>query len=311
MRSHFKSMGLQLSCILLLLLAHLIPLAEATVTVLQSGKSYPSVQESHFLLMEYGAEYSAKLQTNFEDPHLCSETKFIQPSDSSPGKTGFLFFGIHFLDFVIQSFTHSLHCILVVLIGKLGGCSIVQKATIASRLTPAEKVKFMILYNPEDGDDDDDYETNAQPLQSDWDEILDSFSIEKQNLVENRKLSLRNDYPQVKVVVLYVSYKTGQALMEQLRDLSPAAVERGGLSVVLDSNQGWIPGYNDYDSVSVWDLVLIVALSFMCCLSLTCLFGNNVRSAGVEIVEEDDEERRLPGRYRHNLRLLNRDEVEW
>jgi hypothetical protein len=282
MRSHFKSMGLQLSCILLLLLAHLIPLAEATVTVLQTGKSYPSVQESHFLLMEYGAEYSAKLQTNFEDPHLCSETKFIQPSDSSP----------------------------VVLIGKLGGCSIVQKATIASRLTPAEKVKFMILYNPEDGDDDDDYETNAQPLQSDWDEILDSFSIEKQNLQEHRKLSLGNDYPQVKVVVLYVSYKTGQALMEQLRDLSPAAIERGGLSVVLDSYQGWIPGYNDYDSVSVWDLVLIVALSFMCCLSLTCLFGNNVRSAGVEIVEEDDEERRLPGRYRHNLRLLNRDEVE-
>ena len=93
----------------------------------------------------------------------------------------------------------------------------------------------MILYNPEDGDDDDDYDTNAQRLQSDWDEIQDSFSIEKQNLQENRKLSLGNDYPQVKVVVLYVSYKTGQALMEQLRDLSPAAVERGGLSVVLDS----------------------------------------------------------------------------
>ena len=111
MRLHFKSMGLHLSCILLLLLAHLIPLAEATVTVLQTGKSYPSVQESHFLLMEYGAEYSAKLQTNFEDPHLCSETKFIQPSDSSPGKTGFLFFGIHFLDFVIHFYSFfTLYC---------------------------------------------------------------------------------------------------------------------------------------------------------------------------------------------------------
>lgn len=309
MRSHFKSMGLQqLSCIFLLLLAHIIPFAKATVTVLQTGKSYPSVQESHFLLMEYGTEYSAKLQTNFEDPHLCSETKFIQPSDSSPGKTDF--FG-SISSFKIQFHTHCTHFILVVLIGKLGGCSIVQKATIASQLTPSEKVKFMILYNPEDGDDDDDYDTNAQRLQSDWDEIQDSFSIEMQNLQENRKLSLGNDYPQVKVVVLYVSYKTGQALMEQIRDLSPTAVERGGLSVVLDSYQGWIPGYNDYDSVSIWDLVLIVALSFMCCLSLTCLFGNNVRSAGVEIVEEDDEERRLPGRYRHNLRLLNRDEVEW
>ena len=82
---------------------------------------------------------------------------------------------------------------------------------------------------------------------------------------------------------------------------------RGGPQLLIDSYEGWNPYYND--DVELADILSAIALIILCCMTLSCVFSSsNMVSAGVVLVDEDNEDL-LPGRYRHGLRLLNRDEV--
>merc|ERR1712038_924965 len=58
-----------------------------------------------------------------------------------------------------------------------------------------------------------------------------------------------------------------------------------------------------------------IVLMLLCCMTLSCIFAtNNITNAGTVIVHDnnnqnEEDEDLLPGRYRHGLRLLNREEV--
>ena len=103
-------------------------------------------------------------------------------------------------------------------------------------------------------------------------------------------------------------------MLNKLNHQPRASYNQGGFRIFIDGYRGWVPGYDDpYDINMILDVIVITTLMFICCFSLTCLFSSNVNMAArgaVTVVESGDQARRLPGRYRHGLRLLNRDEVE-
>lgn len=81
----------------------------------------------------------------------------------------------------------------------------------------------------------------------------------------------------------------------------------------MDGYDGWIPSYDD--EVTPLDIVSIISLLLLCCMALSCLSTTSnltaPPSAGILVVDgtHDGDENLLPGRYRHGLRLLNREEV--
>jgi RING-finger-containing ubiquitin ligase len=208
----------------------------------------------------------------------------------------------------------------VAVIAQSGGCSIIDKARMVSKsMQEPNLIKFLIVYGAApDSNNDDDVDNHL---------TIDSMSIDPKSLPDFSPLSLfrttttdknalrykrRIRLDDIDIVVLYVSYHSAVSLLSALDQQSKKSYNEGGPLVILDGFQGWVPGYDGYDTATVLDVVIITALCFLCCLSLTCVFGNNVQrlAGGVVVVEPGDEERRLPGRYRHGLRLLNREEVE-
>ena len=210
------------------------------------------------------------------------------------------------------------------LIADNNGCSVLQKARIASNIQPANTVKYLIIYG-EHRDSDDDFidhddgsalidmqdtlnsdgkDASAKSLSTvSWD-LFPKHAYKKEHY---KQYVLDDD---INIVVLYISFSDGLNMRSILSEQSPESHQAGGFRILLDGYQGWVPGYEGYDSATVLDIIILTALSFICCLSLSCVFGSNVHNAGTVVVVEEGNERRLPGRYRHNLRLLNRDEVE-
>jgi len=261
-----------------------VPSCRGIITLRETGEEFVSVQESRFKLLAYGVEYSGRLQASIEEPTLCRDAQVVVPQDSTP----------------------------VALLAQSGECSILQKAKMASSMYPHNVVKYLIIYRTsddgDDGSDDASHYINVDPVK---DFQGGGSEISKGNEMTGmiRKTEYIQDYDDINITVLYVSYHSGVDLQNALENQSRKSYQEGGLVILLDGYQGWIPGY-DYDGATIWNVVIMTALSFLCCLSLSCLFGSNVRASGVVIVEAGDAERRLPGRYRHGLRLLDRDEVE-
>jgi len=197
-------------------------------------------------------------------------------------------------------------------------------------------VKYLIIYQHDHDDDDDDdsptmHDIHAHALvneveveveHEDEDSPAWSLSFLRQpfknkpaNTARSRTRTLKQyviDDDDINIAVLYISYQDGIDMRNELAQQSQQKYKEGGLRLLLDGYQGWTPGYNDYDAATVWDVIIITFLSFICCLSLSCLFTENItRGAGtVVVVEPGSGARQRPGRYRHNLRLLNREEVE-
>ena len=265
-----------------------IPGCRGLIIISQTGEEFESVQESHFKLLVYGVEYSGRLQASLDNPTLCHNAQVNVPKDSVP----------------------------VALLARSGECSILQKAKMASSMDPHNLVKYLIIYSAGDGAASDDDSDDAShyidvDLVNDFQALMQTSGtvpLNKMTGMTIRKTEVIQDYDDINITVLYVSHQSGVALQGALDKQTRKSYEDGGLVVLLDQ-RGWIPGY-DYDGATIADLILITVLGFLCCVSMSCLFSSNVRSAGVVIVEAGDAERRLPGRYRHGLRLLNRNEVE-
>ena len=91
-----------------------------------------------------------------------------------------------------------------------------------------------------------------------------------------------------------------------LNNQSDQSHDSGGPFIEIDSFS-W-----SNDQPTLVDLIIIIAFCFVGCASLSCIFTANLNGAGTVVVVEPgrrDEEGQLPGRYRHGLRLLTREEV--
>ena len=96
-------------------------------------------------------------------------------------------------------------------------------------------------------------------------------------------------------------------MIQYLKTQSPFYRDRGGIQLLLDGYEGWRPYYGD--DVKLGDILSTLTLILLCCMALSCFFSSsNILSTSV-VISDDSNEDLLPGRYRHGLRLLNRDEV--
>lgn len=87
--------------------------------------------------------------------------------------------------------------------------------------------------------------------------------------------------------------------------------------MLLDGYNGWVPpDYND--DISPMDVLSMMALILLCCMTLSCLISsvNLASTSGIIVIDGhpgnnngNNDEDLLPGRYRHGLRLLNTVEV--
>jgi hypothetical protein len=224
----------------------------------------------------------------------------------------------------------------VALLAKRGKCSVLQKVRAASNIRPLNTMKYLIIYGDEEDDDKDDdfYEnygkdaitTTQNIVQGDKEHYRRIDCPPETKLVEQTDPQytafdqpspckaftwkfIRDD--DINIAVLYISHRDGLDLINELSHQSSESYQQGGFRILLDGFKGWVPGYDPYDAATIYDIIIITALMFICCLSMSCLFSTNVQRVGaVLVVEAGDQERRLPGRYRHGLRLLNPEEVE-
>ncbi len=212
----------------------------------------------------------------------------------------------------------------VALIAQKGRCSVTEKVTTAFNIHPLNTVKYLILYGEPNDEEDDDYFFAAPanlPAQAELDEhaFEEAAFLPPRTHAKKRTIALTPTSFQryihadgVDMAVLYISHRDGLELIREISNQPSASFEEGGFRILLDGYKGWVPGYDPYDAATIYDIIIITSLMFFCCVSMSCVFNTNVqRGTGtVVVVEPGDRERRLPGRYRHGLRLLNPDEVE-
>ena len=109
-------------------------------------------------------------------------------------------------------------------------------------------------------------------------------------------------------------------MVEQLKQQPQISYRNGGIRILVDAYNGWIP--NNNEDVTTMDVLSLTALIFLCCMTMSCLFTTSNMTAtanangGVVVIDGNNRNRNgreeddlLPGRYRHGLRLLNREEV--
>lgn len=172
----------------------------------------------------------------------------------------------------------------VVLITSSKGCDARTKAIVASSILPKDVVHHLIIYRKSRFADyyndkyyDDDYS---------------------------------DDDTTINVSVLYVSEDDGLEMIKKMRDQPQSTFDYGGIRVLIDAYDGWIPDYSH--TVTPMDVLSMIILMLLSCMTLSCIFATtNITNTGTVVVNDnnDEDEDLLPGRYRHGLRLLNREEV--
>jgi hypothetical protein len=326
------------------------PCVEATITFV-GGKYYKTVEESRFgTQLSYGVEYVARLQFvgdyakkanslnhyrfvhhhHHKSQHHNNNNHHPQKSnndnvnDNDPN---------HDLDQYLCDESSATNGLIVpsddlpvALLASAGRCTIQTKAIIASNLSPKGTVRHLIIYGYDDNnyhgnidhidDDDDDYNNDKSPsiFKS---RSKDNYFFKNYNdttTSKPRSLSWFNDDgEQVTVSILYISNQDGLEMIDKLKQQPQESHDSGGLRILVDGYDGWIPSYDD--QVTPLDIVSIISLLLLCCMALSCLSTTSnltaQASAGILVVDgnHDGDENLLPGRYRHGLRLLNREEV--
>jgi len=327
--------------------------AQATIILTDSGKQYRSKQEHAFgNILSYGVEYLARLQMFQHDAYLCKES-YSDTSTGSSSLEDQDYYDYNFdddsnggkHDLVVP--TDGTPVAVLVPRGK---CSIQQKARVASSLLPKDVVHYLIIFGNESLEEswfqssgNDDLDDNASSsmsqlsssLPSSTSKLYTSRHLEKTRTSSTSSLGTRNslddynegqygwynpfhhgdkdDIDSVNVTILYVTIQDGFDMMTRLRRQPQFSHDEGGLKVLLDGYEGWIPDYDD--DMTPLDILSLISLCLILCIALSCITTNNVTSmtGGVVIVEGlrrgANGEELLPGRYRHGLRLLNPEEV--
>lgn len=252
----------------------------ARVIIPSTGQQYRSIQEPHYgVELDYGVEYVARLQSS--NNYLCSRDDYkniVNPTvDGSK----------------------------IALLVKYGKCSIQTKAMVASSL--GKDVEFIIMYqsNGNDDDDDDAVKTTTGRLLKEKD--ISSTNIRHfQHQGWNSKGKGFTDSDDMHVAILYIMGRDGKALQDLLDMQSPDSQHNGGVKILIDDYEGWVPGD---DERTIFEVILVTALCMLSCICLSFIFTQNVQIRGAEDADSRSIQRRRPGVYRHGLRLLNTDEV--
>jgi hypothetical protein len=270
----------------------------ARVIVPSTGQQYRSIQEPHYgEELDYGVEYVARLQS--PNNYLCSKDDYKNIVDPTIDGSK------------------------VALLVKYGKCSIQTKAMVASSL--GENVEFIIMYQSDENDDDNDDGRHHTHVDSATDRFLkekDDSSSSKSltstyirhyrhngwNTKVKRKDFTYNDdgNNQVHVAIVYIMGRDGKALQDLLDMQSPDSKQNGGIKILIDDYEGWVPGD---DERTILEVITVTALCMLSCICLSFVFTQNVHIRVADDSDSRNIQRRRPGVYRHGLRLLNSDEV--
>jgi len=270
---------------LFLLLTILATPTTATISFVDSGRTFVSRQDTHIgqpLLSGY--EYMGRLQSIPENPTLCPgkypNQKFdiVNPTDGLP----------------------------VALVAKSGGCSIFDKVMVASSLiNPANTVGYLIVQDASKRHHlslgnytiDSEMETQLQVFHNDvknllhlqddeslLTEYLSSAEVELRLAEQNGRALLELPAPSepgrapdqqplenrlydINIALLHVSYGTGEVLVDILDSQDPLDKLKGGPRVLLNGRGGsW--GAN---TVVFWMLVIFSACACGCACLLICV----------------------------------------
>lgn len=269
-----------LSSLLLTSLAFLLHLTiiNASITVYDSSKQYVyrSILDTKYgEPLHGGIEYPSRLQTIQNDVHFCNDSsvdEIIAPRDGYP----------------------------VTILAEQGGCSIRDKAERASSI---DNIRYLIVYQAYHMPD-----AESPEILGDWmNPHVRTGRASQTRWPSGWNIQDMDDWNEdIDITVLYVSFEDGEAMKLILRNQSDKSYQTGGPFVQIDSFS-W-----SNDQPTLVDLIIIIAFCFIGCASLSCIFTANINGAGTVVVVEPGrghEEGQLPGRYRHGLRLLTREEI--
>ena len=235
LRPNLTSIPLRIFC-QIILLTWLLVVDTVTASVYVKNYTYPSLPGLFGRGMVEGNLYQARLQFLRESPFLCdyeydildrnatteamrngwtNQSTFIQPRGPVMGN-------------------ESPQEILpepVVLLASRGHCPFQRKAAVAESIDP--HVQFLIIYNYHLEEDDGEEDFSGLEDGYDPDDVIVPMYSEMGN---------------TRLVLLSVSYNTGQALKRLIRDASEPVKEDGGPLIFMDSTPP--------DSVLDFDLTL-------------------------------------------------------
>lgn len=260
-------------------------ISRARVIVPSTGQQYRSIQEPHYGdELDYGVEYVARLQSS--NNYLCSQDDYKNIIDPTVDGSK------------------------IALLVKYGKCPIQTKAMVASSL--GKNVEFLIMYQSNEiADDDDDDHVDSAMVRFLREKDTSSTHIRhfKHQGWNTRGKDITHDddgHHEVHVAILYIMGRDGKALQDLLDMQSPDSRQNGGVKILIDDYEGWVPGD---DERTILEVILVTALCMLSCICLSFAFTQNVHIRGADDGDSRSIQRRRPGVYRHGLRLLNSDEV--
>lgn len=315
---------------------------DATITIGESGREYQShVDQNIGRSLMYGVEYVARLQVINGDDYLCGvesneenitvKRNLVKSSLSSVDKSIVGYdTNIESEEIIVPSDHYP-----VAILAQEGKCAIPQKLQVASQIQPPYIVKYLIIYRLEDDevDDDDIDEASSSVGKGHWLSWLnvsriigkielffhyrrhDPIVAESVEYNSNERYirgkdsnAVTEDHTVTKpdshesMSILYISRNSGIDILEQLYHQSPESIQNGGFEILLDAYDE-----KNHDSLdpTIHLLVLFILIFCVCAFCSIVAINTYVDSRS----DSREEENPLPGRYRHGLRLLNREEV--
>lgn len=319
---------------------------DATITIAESGREYQShVDQNLGRSLMYGVEYVARLQVVNGDDYLCgagskdgSNVKRNLREKVSLGKSSLssssldsitsIGYNIDSEEIIVPSDHYP-----VAILAQEGKCTVEEKVQIASQIQPPYIVKYLIVYRLEDDDIDDDSIDQARSAGKgywlswlDLSETIEKFGFfhhhhhhpivaetfennsnernirGKDSNVDREGHTIMKQDGHESIVILYISRNSGIDILEHIHQQSPESIENGGFEILLDAYDK-----KDHDSLDPTIHLLVFFLLIFCVCAFCSIVAINTY---VDSRSDSREEANLlPGRYRHGLRLLNREEV--
>jgi hypothetical protein len=173
-------------------------MANATIYLLDTNETFPSLPGLFGRYMADGKIYAARLQFLPENPFLCehvdrNNTSFVKPAPLIPND----------LDFTEP----------VALLASRGGCTFSRKAAVAQAID--QSVQFLLVYDfiaeEVEGEDEQVYDEQGTPL-----------------------VPMFTEYDDTRLILLSVSHRTGQALRQFIKNAPEVLRVAGGPTIALD-----------------------------------------------------------------------------